>query len=146
MLGITWDTCLGFDYGWRFLGEFKDHKSTVKRVWIRIWYEFNIAKSKLLGVGIREKFMQAPGNYLRCNREKVPCKFLQIYVGCNPWRGDVWEPVINVFKKNLAKCKERHLSIGGNVTLMNPVLCNLTIYHLYFYKIHVKVQQAIVSL
>lgn len=43
-------------------------------------------------------------------------------------------------QKMLAKWKGRHISIGGRVNLINPVLCNLPIYHLYFYKIPVKVQ------
>ena len=58
----------------------------------------------------------------------------------------VWQPIIRKFEAKLAKWKQRSLSMGGRITLINSVLSALPIYLLSFFKIPKKVVHKIVSI
>ncbi|KHN44525.1 Putative ribonuclease H protein, partial [Glycine soja] len=54
--------------------------------------------------------------------------------------------IIRKFEDKLAKWKQRSLSMGGRITLINSVLTALPIYLLSFFKIPKKVVHKIVSI
>lgn len=106
----------------------------------------NMSKSKLYGVGIKEQFMQIASIFLNCKTDVLPFKFLGIVVGTNPRRVEAWDTVVNQMRRKLASWKGRHLSIGGRVTSVNSILCNMSIYSLSFYKALVRVIHTIRSI
>ena len=58
----------------------------------------------------------------------------------------MWQPIIRKFEAKLEKWKQRSLSIGGKITLINSVLSALPIYLLSFFKIPKKVVHKIASI
>nr|GEZ21848.1 RNA-directed DNA polymerase, eukaryota, reverse transcriptase zinc-binding domain protein [Tanacetum cinerariifolium] len=60
-------------------------------------------------------------------REGVP-------VGCNMNRIDNWKCIVQKFALKLSQWKARLLSVGGRVSLIKSVLCNLPTYYLSLYK------------
>ena len=58
----------------------------------------------------------------------------------------VWQPLISKFESRLAKWKQRCLSMGGRISLINSVLSAMPIYLLSFFKIPKKVVQKAVSI
>ena len=59
---------------------------------------------------------------------------------------NVWQPLISKFESRLAKWKQRCLSMGGRISLINSVLSAMPIYLLSFFKIPKKVVQKAVSI
>ena len=66
----------------------------------------NFFKSKLYGINLEERFMQAASSFLPCCIDSVPFKFLGIPVGSNPRRCSTWKPVIENLQKRLSNWKE----------------------------------------
>ena len=73
-----------------------------------------------------------------------PFVYLGIPIGANPMRDHMWEPIINKCERALAKWKQRHLSFGGRVTLIQSVLTSIPIYFLSFFRIPKKVLDKLV--
>lgn len=77
--------------------------------------------------------------FLRRRKDVIPFKFRGFSVGWNPRRVYACDSVIQSFRNKLTIWKGKHLSLGGRVTIVNFVLCNLSIYSLSFFKVPVKV-------
>ena len=58
----------------------------------------------------------------------------------------MWDPIIKKCERALSKWKQRHLSFGGRVTLIQSVLNSIPIYFLSFFRIPKKVEDKLVSL
>lgn len=95
----------------------------------------NMFKSKLYGLGIRPRFLQASSHFLLCRVDLIPFKFLGLIVGVNPRKVKSWKSMVATLRKRLANWNNRFLSIGVRVTLLNSVLNNLPVYQMSFYKI-----------
>ncbi|GAU35055.1 hypothetical protein TSUD_69780 [Trifolium subterraneum] len=48
--------------------------------------KINFVKSKLYGINVNERFLEAASNFLLCRAEDIPFKFLGLPVGANPRR------------------------------------------------------------
>ncbi|PNX89544.1 ribonuclease H, partial [Trifolium pratense] len=96
--------------------------------------KINFVKSKLYGINVGERFLEAAANFLLCKSESIPFKFLGLPVGANPRRLNTWKPVVESMLKRLSGWNGRHLSIGGRVTLINSVLSSLPLYFFSFFK------------
>ena len=57
-----------------------------------------------------------------------PFSYLGIPIGVSSKSWIVWQPIIRKFEAKLAKWKQRSLSMGGRITLINSVLSALPIY------------------
>lgn len=77
IIQFTDDTLILGEASWENL---RTIKALLKGFELVYGLSINMEKSKLLGVGIREQFMQATCNYLMCDMNKVPFKLLGIYV------------------------------------------------------------------
>jgi hypothetical protein len=96
--------------------------------------KINFVKSKLYGLNIENRFLEAGASFLSCLSDMVPFKFLGIPVGANPRRRNTWQPVIDAMSKRLNSWSSRHLSYGGRITLVNSVLASIPLYFFSFFK------------
>jgi hypothetical protein len=55
-----------------------------------------------------------------------------------------WDPVVKTIEKRLASWKNRYVSLGGRVVLINSVLASIPVFYLSFLKLPSKVMKAIV--
>ena len=58
----------------------------------------------------------------------------------------MWDPIIKKCERALSKWKQRHLSFGGRVTLIQSVLNSILIYFLSFFRIPKKMEDKLVGL
>ncbi|GJW48597.1 putative RNA-directed DNA polymerase, eukaryota, reverse transcriptase zinc-binding domain protein [Tanacetum coccineum] len=72
-------------------------------------------------------------NVIGCGVAKFPLKYLGVPIGCNMNRCSNWSPIIKKFSSKLSIWKARLLSVGGHLTLIKPVLCNLPTYYMSIY-------------
>jgi len=64
-----------------------------------------------------------------------PFVYLGIPIGANPRRCQMWDPIIHKCERKLAKWKQRHISFGGRVTLIQSVLTSIPIYFFSFFRV-----------
>jgi hypothetical protein len=96
--------------------------------------KINFVKSKLIGLNVETRFLEASSSFLSCLSKVVPFKFLGIPVGANPIRQATWKLVVDAMTKRLNLWSSSHLSYGGRLTLINSVLASLPLYFFSFFK------------
>jgi hypothetical protein len=116
------------------------------------WFELisglkvNFFKSKLFGVNVEDDFMVSAASFLNCVVGRLPFIYLGLPVGANPRRLSTWNPVLEVIQNRLASWKNKYVSLGGRVVLLNSVLAAIPIFYLSLFKIPVGVWKKIVRL
>jgi hypothetical protein len=116
------------------------------------WFELmsglkvNFGKSRLMGIGLDDSFFTVASNFLNCKLGRFPFIYLGLPVGANQMKEATWEPVIKVLKRRLHSWKNRFVSLGGRVILINSVLAAVPLFYLSFLKIPTKVWKKIVSI
>ncbi|PNX99941.1 cysteine-rich receptor-like protein kinase, partial [Trifolium pratense] len=96
--------------------------------------KINFVKSKLYGVNVDTRLLEAGAVFLSCNTAAIPFKFLGLPVGANPRRRETWKPVVEALTKRLNSWNSRLLSFGGRLSLINSVLASIPLYFFSFYK------------
>lgn len=76
--------------------------------------------------------MNAATTFLSCCENYIAFKFLGVKVGDSPRRVHMWKDVINNIANRLEAWKNRFLSLGGKVVLINITLNSIPIYSLSF--------------
>ncbi|KAL6566436.1 hypothetical protein OROGR_002051 [Orobanche gracilis] len=117
----------------------KAMKSILKCFELASGLKINFNKSNLIGVNVDANDMGAAVQKLNCKAGNLQFKYLGIPIGANPNRVSTWNPIIESFKKKLSCWKQKLLSFGGRLTLINAVLSALPIYLFSFYKAPKKV-------
>jgi len=90
--------------------------------------KINFAKSSFGVIGMLESWKQNAAKYLNCSLLAIPFVYLGIPIGENPRRCQLWDPIIHKCERKLAKWKQRHISFGGRVTLIQSILTSIPIY------------------
>ncbi|KAL3037714.1 hypothetical protein AAZX31_01G085700 [Glycine max] len=93
-----------------------------------------------------ERWKSDAASWLNCSLLSFPFVYLGIPIGANLRRVPMWDPIIKKCERALSKWKQRHLSFGGRVTLIQSVLNSIPIYFLSFFRIPKKVEDKLVSL
>ncbi|GAU37337.1 hypothetical protein TSUD_395180 [Trifolium subterraneum] len=75
--------------------------------------KISFVKSKLYGLNVYSRLLEAGSAFLSCRSEVIPFKFLGIPVGANPRRQETWKPVVDAMIKRLNSWSSRKLSYGG---------------------------------
>ncbi|GJZ72574.1 RNA-directed DNA polymerase, eukaryota [Tanacetum coccineum] len=94
----------------------------------------NIAKSRLLVVGVPNIEVELMASLLGCTHDSLHFTYLGLPVGKKMRACDGWNPILSRFKDRLSSWKAKSLSIGGRLTLVKFVLQSLPIYYLSLFK------------
>ena len=108
--------------------------------------KINYAKSQFGCLGKSESWCREAALFLNCGQLVIPFSYLGIPVGTASKNWNVWQPIISKFEFKLSKWKQKCLSMGGRITLINSVLTALPIYLLSFFKVPKKVVNKLVSI
>ncbi|GAU34179.1 hypothetical protein TSUD_162800 [Trifolium subterraneum] len=106
----------------------------------------NFWKSCLIGVNVRDDFMELACTFLNCIQGFVPFKYLGLPVGANPRRLSTWEPLVASLRKKLNSWGHKHVSIEGRLVLINSVLNSIPIFYLSFMKMPVQVLKKVIRI
>ena len=108
--------------------------------------KINFVKSCFGAFGMSDQWKLDAANYLNCSLLSIPFVYLGISIGTNPRRCQLWDPILNKCERKLAKWKQRYLSFGGRVTLIQSVLTSIPIYFFSFFRVPKRVVDKLVSL
>jgi hypothetical protein len=88
----------------------------------------NFHKSCLLGVNVSNEFLNMGAEFLNCRLGSTPFKYLGLPVGANPRRLATWQPLLDSLHARLNVWRNRYVSLGGRLTLLNAVLSAIPIF------------------
>ena len=83
--------------------------------------KINYSKSHFGCLGKSEGWCRDAAQFLNCTQLEFPFSYLGIPIGVRAKSWTVWQPIIRNFEAKLAKWKQRCLSMGGRITLINLV-------------------------
>lgn len=95
--------------------------------------KINFAKSCFGAIGMPDQWKHDAAKYINCSLLFIPFIYLDIPIGANPRRCQLWDLIINKCERKLAKWKQRHVSFGGRVTLIQSILTSVPIYFFSFF-------------
>ncbi|KAL8512998.1 hypothetical protein ACS0TY_019242 [Phlomoides rotata] len=93
----------------------------------------NFHKSCIGGIHIDHRMMEETTGFLGCAVEQLPISYLGLQVGTTHWRSSAWVNLVARIRMRLAKWKDKNLSFGGRITLIQSVLSSIPTYYLSFY-------------
>ena len=108
--------------------------------------KINFAKSRFGAIWKSDQWGKEAAEFLNCSTLSMPFSYLGIPIGSNPRCSKTWDPIIRKCETKLAKWKQRHISFGGRVTLINAVLTALPIYFFSFFRIPNKIVEKLANI
>ncbi|GAU24945.1 hypothetical protein TSUD_311800 [Trifolium subterraneum] len=99
-----------------------------------------------MGVNVNTEFLSLAERFLHCNVGSLPFIYLGLPVGVNPRRESTWKPLLESLARKLGVWRNRFISLGSRVVLLNSVLNSIPIFYLSFLKLPLKVWKQIVKL
>ncbi|GJX36639.1 RNA-directed DNA polymerase, eukaryota, reverse transcriptase zinc-binding domain protein [Tanacetum coccineum] len=108
--------------------------------------KINVDKSNILGVGISDEEISQMARIIGCGVSKLPFKYLGVLVECNMSRCVNWNAVTHIFTSKLSFWKARLLSVGGCLSLIKAVLCNLPTYFMSIYLMPISIRSKLESM
>jgi hypothetical protein len=94
----------------------------------------------------QESFLRVASKFLNCKLGKFPFIYIGLPVGANPRKEATWDPVVEILQKRLHSWRNRFVSLGGRVILINSVLAAIPIFYLSFLKMPTSVWKKIVAI
>lgn len=89
--------------------------------------------------------MDRYANLLNCKTFSLPFVYLGLLIGGNSRRVDMWQPIVDKFSKMLSIWKQKNMSFGGRLCLINYVLTSLPLCYLFFFKMTKEVWRELVG-
>lgn len=93
---------------------------------------------KSIGANVDDMFLSGASCFLNCVIGHILFRFLDLPIGANPRRVEMWRPIIEMMRKKFAGWKGRNLSLGGRIVLVNSVFSSLS---LYFFSLFIEFQR-----
>lgn len=87
-----------------------------------------------MGVNLYPDFLQAGSSFINYDFGSSSFVFLGIPPRINPRRRVLWKHILFKLIRRLEGWKNRHLSIGGRMVLLNSLLSTIMIFMFSFYK------------
>jgi hypothetical protein len=103
-------------------------------------------KSGLIGVNVSSDFLEVASTFLNCRLSSLPFKYLGLPIGANPNCESTWDSLVEHLRKRLCSWRNKYISLGGRIVLINSVLNAIPIFHLSFLKLPNKVRKKIVRI
>ncbi|XP_057443833.1 uncharacterized protein LOC130735985 [Lotus japonicus] len=88
-----------------------------------------------MGVEVGENQALLYASMLNCKTMTLPFTYLGIPIGGNPRRCALWQPVIRKIKNRFSAWKQKTLSFGGRICLVQSILSALPLFFLSFFRI-----------
>ncbi|WJX66076.1 hypothetical protein P8452_50669 [Trifolium repens] len=121
-------------------------KATLRGFELASGLKVNFWKSCVIGVNVSEDFLGMASQFLNCRVGAIPFKYLGLSVGANPRKMSTWEPMIAKIQGRLGSWRNKYVSFGGRIVLINSVLNAIPIFYLSYMKMPMSVWRKLVSI
>jgi hypothetical protein len=99
-----------------------------------------------MGVNVSESFLERACTFLNCRIGTLPFTYLGLPIGANPKSLTTWNPLLSQIRKQLFSWRNKHISLGGRIVMINAVLNSIPIFFLSFLKVPTLVRKKIVRM
>ncbi|MCI10071.1 RNA-directed DNA polymerase (Reverse transcriptase), partial [Trifolium medium] len=106
----------------------------------------NFWKSGLIGVNVSPILMSMACTFLNCRPGSLPFKYLGLSIGVNPKSLSTWDPLLVHLRNRLSSWRNKHISLGGRIVMINVVLNAIPLFYLSFLKMPAKVWKKVVRI
>jgi hypothetical protein len=106
----------------------------------------NFWKSCLMRINVPPLFMEMAYDFLNGKQGSIPFSYLGLPVGANPRRCPTWDSLIDQLRRRLQSSRNRYVSLGGRIMLLNSVLNAIPIFYLSFMKVSAVVLKKIIRI
>jgi hypothetical protein len=106
----------------------------------------NFSKSCVIGVNISNEFLGMASEFLNCRIGRTPFKYLGLPVGASPRNMNTWEPMLDSIRSRFGSWRNKYVSLGGRIVLINAVLNAVPIFYLSYMKMPLKVWRELVKI
>ncbi|XP_045809691.1 uncharacterized protein LOC123904036 [Trifolium pratense] len=106
----------------------------------------NFWKSGLIGINVPSAFLSMACTFLNCRLDSIPFKYLGLPIGANPKSLSTWDPLVEHLRNRLCSWRNKHISLGGRVVMINAVLNAIPVFYLSFLKMPRKVWKKVVRI
>ncbi|GKV32614.1 hypothetical protein SLEP1_g41208 [Rubroshorea leprosula] len=103
-------------------------KSILRTFELVLGLKINFNKSQLIGIGVKEEWLEKMAWILCCKKGVLPFKYLGVPIGGRSGKLSFWKPVLEGVNRKLSTWNGRFLSLGGRITLINSVLTSLPVF------------------
>ncbi|KAL4388335.1 hypothetical protein GQ457_09G021820 [Hibiscus cannabinus] len=103
----------------------------------------NPRKSKLYGLNVENCLVEDWAQQIQCIVDKFPTTYLGLPLGFSRNSIELWNPVIEKFRKRLDGWKGKLLSFGGRITLLRSVFSNLHVYFMSLFQVPTGVAESL---
>jgi hypothetical protein len=106
----------------------------------------NFWKSGLIGINVPSTFLEMACNFLNCKLGSLPFKYLGLPIGANPKSPSTWVPLLEHLRNRLLSWRNKYISLGGRIVLINTVLNAIPIFFLSFMKMPTSVWKKVIKI
>jgi hypothetical protein len=106
----------------------------------------NFWKNGLYGVNVPSNFLELASTFLNCRLHTFRFKYLGLPIGDSSNCLLTWDPLLEHLRKRLFSWRNKHISLGGRIILLNSVLNVMPIFHLSFLKMPNQVWKKVVRI
>jgi hypothetical protein len=106
----------------------------------------NFWKNGLYGVNVPSNFLELASTFLNCRLHTFRFKYLGLPIGDSSNCLLTWDPLLEHLRKRLFSWRNKHISLGGRIILLNSVLNAIPIFHLSFLKMPNQVWKKVVRI
>jgi hypothetical protein len=87
----------------------------------------NFYNSSIMGVNMSSEFLGVTERFLHCRIGSIPFIYLGLHVGANHRKEITWQPLLDTLVKRLRVWRNKYVSLGGRVVLLNSILNSIPI-------------------
>ena len=133
-------------FGEATLQNIKAIKAILRSFELASGLKINFAKSCFMAFGKSDQWTKEAADHLNCSIMTLPFIYLGIPIRANPRHNELWDPVVRKCERKLSTWKQRCLSFGGRVTLIQSTLSSIPIYFLSFFRLPSKTAAKLIKI
>ncbi|KAL4182818.1 hypothetical protein AMTRI_Chr11g152120 [Amborella trichopoda] len=97
---------------------------------VTIGFKVNFNKSSMVGINCSEALTASLASVMECKEGSFPLTYLRLPISNSRLTIVVWDKVLKRIQFKLDLWKNKHMSLGGRVTLLRSCLSNLLVYQM----------------
>ncbi|GAU44056.1 hypothetical protein TSUD_399540 [Trifolium subterraneum] len=125
---------------------FKSLKAILRSFELASGLRVNFSKSSIMGVNVSTEFLGVAERFLHCRVGSIPFTYLGLPIGASHRKDATWQPLLDSLARRLGVWRNKYVSLGGRVVLLNSVLNSIPIFYLSFMKLPIKIWKKIVQI
>lgn len=111
----------------------------VERIRDGVKFKSQFSQSCFIGINLPLGFMEMTCNFFHYSEGSIPFTYLDLSVGANSRKLFTWEPLLEKLRNRLNSWRNKYVSFGRRIILLNLGLNAVQIFYLSFLKMSTRI-------